>query len=180
MTDLKLNIKKVQAVPLDEYYTAYQLQQLINFYKTITPENDKVGVSFIKELEKHSESFIKKLEKDRETQKKEGKNLSEQIDACNTIIERFLVASGNSKDITDADDFERIFEDIEQTYSEYEELRKENVNLDRENEILYKALKEIEGIVSEPCNIAEKTCKECKSNCEHKDILNIIKMAEEQ
>ena len=62
MTDLKLNIKKVQAVPLDEYYTAYQLQQLINFYKTITPKNDKVGVSFIKELEKHSESFIKKLD----------------------------------------------------------------------------------------------------------------------
>lgn len=169
MTDLKLNIKKVQAVPLDEYYTAYQLQQLINFYKTITPKNDKVGVS-----------FIKKLEKDRETQKKEGENLSEQIDDCNTIIERFLIASGNSKDITDADDFERIFEDIEQTYSEYEELRKENVNLDRENEILYKALKEIEGIVSEPCNIAEKTCKECKSNCEHRYILNIIKRAEEQ
>lgn len=37
------------------------------------------------------------------------------------------------------------------------------------------AIKDIEGIVSEPCGIAEKTCKECNSNCEHKDILNIIK-----
>ena len=85
MTDLKLNIKKVQAVPLDEYYTAYQLQQLINFYKTITPENDKVGVSFIKELEKHSESFIKKLEKDRETQKKESKTMNK--DELQTLIQ---------------------------------------------------------------------------------------------
>ena len=52
----------------------------------------------------------------------------------------------------------------------------------RSNKLLdYKeALESIKGIVSEPCNIAEKTCKECKSNCEHKDILNIIKRIEEQ
>ena len=85
MTDLKLNITKVQAAQLEEYCTAYKLQQLINFYKTITPKNDKVGVSFIKELEKHSESFIKKLEKDRETQKKEGKTMNK--DELQTLIQ---------------------------------------------------------------------------------------------
>ena len=46
----------------------------------------------------------------------------------------------------------------------------------RSNKLLdYKeALESIAEIVNEPCNIAEKTCKECKSNCEHKDILNVI------
>lgn len=42
------------------------------------------------------------------------------------------------------------------------------------------ALDEIAEIVSEPCIILKKTCKECNSNCEHKDILNIINEVKEK
>lgn len=59
----------------------------------------------------------------------EVEKLSEQVDDCNVIIDRFLIASGKSKDITQPDEFEEVFEDIEQTYSEYEELKKENGEL---------------------------------------------------
>lgn len=59
----------------------------------------------------------------------EVEKLSEQVDDCNVIIDRFLMASGKSKDITQPDEFEEVFEDIEQTYSEYEELKKENGEL---------------------------------------------------
>mgnify|MGYP002521540403 CR=1 FL=1 len=60
------------------------------------------------------------------------KTQEEMLDDYNTIIERFLIASGKSKDITQPDEFEEVFEDIEQTYSEYEELINENRELRNE------------------------------------------------
>lgn len=45
---------------------------------------------------------------------------------------------------------------------------------------LRNCLDEIEGIVNEPCDINENSCKKCDSNCEHKDILNIIAKAQEK
>lgn len=36
----------------------------------------------------------------------------------------------------------------------------------------------IEDIVNEPC-VAEEDCKHCFSNCEHKDILNMIAKTQE-
>ena len=50
----------------------------------------------------------------------------QEIEKLNVIIDRFLVASGKSKDLTEPEDFERVFEDIEQTYSEHEDLKAEN------------------------------------------------------
>lgn len=69
------------------------------------------------------------------------KTQEEQLDDDNVIIERFLIASGKSKDITEPDEFEEVFQDIEQTYSEHEELNKECKDLKQ-------ALDEIEKIVS--------------------------------
>ena len=164
----------------------------------------------------------------------EVEKLSEQVDDCNVIIDRFLIASGKSKDITQPDEFEEVFEDIEQTYSEYEELKKENGELKsqitsqdceiydlkskndsiqniaddlqrrnhdltqmletkekelkrvdkqkdkwrEEAERLRNTLDKIEDIVNEPC-VAEEDCKHCLSNCEHKDILNMIAKTQE-
>ena len=47
----------------------------------------------------------------------------EEIEKLNIIIDRFLIASGKSKDLTEPEEFEEVFEDIEQTYSEHEELK---------------------------------------------------------
>lgn len=63
----------------------------------------------------------------------EVEKLSEQLDDDNVIIERFLIASGKSKDLTEPEEFEEVFEDIEQTYSEHEELKNENGELKAEN-----------------------------------------------
>lgn len=53
------------------------------------------------------------------------KKQEEQIDDDNVIIDRFLIASGKSKDIAEPDEFEKVFRDIEQTYSENKKLDKE-------------------------------------------------------
>lgn len=52
----------------------------------------------------------------------EVEKLSEQLDDNNVIIERFLIASGKSKDLTEPEEFEEVFEDIEQTYSEHKDI----------------------------------------------------------
>lgn len=42
-----------------------------------------------------------------------------------------------------------------------------------------KAFDSIKEIVNEPC-VMEEDCEHCSNDCEHRDILNIIKRAEEQ
>lgn len=86
----------------------------------------------IKALLQSTLQFIKAKEQECEGLKSENftfeeliKKQEEQLDDDNVIIERFLIASGKSKDITEPEEFEEVFQDIEQTYSEHEELNKE-------------------------------------------------------
>lgn len=93
------------------------------------------------------------------------KTQEEQLDDDNVIIERFLIASGKSKDITEPDEFEEVFQDIEQTYSEHEELNKECKDLKQ-------ALDEIKQY-----RIAEINDEEEEKN---DTVLNIIRDLEDE
>ena len=61
---------------------------------------------------------------------------NKEIEKLNIIIDRFLSASGKSKDLTEPEEFEEVYEDIEQTYSEHEELKELVKTQDKEIEKL--------------------------------------------
>ena len=147
--------------------------------------NSGVGTPY---CEYHKDCYYKQLKrKEQECKVLKGENFTladliktqeEQLDDDNVIIERFLIASGKSKDITEPDEFEEVFQDIEQTYSEHEELNKECKDLKQ-------ALDEIEKIANKQrkFDLRGKTSLTPIINevgGDFIDILDIIKKVKEQ
>ena len=126
--------------------TFEEIIELLEHKTQLSIKQSKELIRLRKELQKN-EQKNRKLLKDNEelkvltkhwretsmTDSQEVEKLSEQLDDDNVIIERFLIASGKSKDLTEPEEFEEVFEDIEQTYSEHEELKNENGELKAEN-----------------------------------------------
>lgn len=116
------------------YYDCNKEGQPIERIKCNREYKDRVY--YCDEFENCNFKQLKRKEQECENLKSENftfeeliKTQEEQIAGHNVIIDRFLTASGKSKDITQPEEFEEVFEDIEQTYSEYEELKKENEKL---------------------------------------------------
>lgn len=129
---------------------------------------------------KQSKELIRLRKELQENQKKNRKLLQEN-DELKVLIKHWRETS--MSDSQEVENLSEIIEEIRKKFQiDYIIDEQTGKRYYRSNKLLdYKeALESINEIVSEPCNIAEKTCKECKSNCEHKDILNIIKRVEEQ
>lgn len=172
MTDKEENIKS-------------RLKLLINNIDEFDSKFVTYKAKTIKALLQSTLQFIKAKEQECEGLKSENftfeeliKNQEEQLDGDNVIIERFLIASGKSKDITEPEEFEEVFQDIEQTYSEHEELNKECEELRKEingyKTIIEKIRQEVQEDVtceSQECGCDNyEECIECLKNT----ILNII------
>lgn len=129
---------------------------------------------------KQSKELIRLRKELQENQKKNRKLLQEN-DELKVLIKHWRETS--MSDSQEVEILSEIIEEIRKKFQiDYIIDEQTGKRYYRSNKLLdYKeALESIKEIVSEPCNIAEKTCKACKSNCEHKDILNIIKRVEEQ
>lgn len=152
--------------------------------------NDLICISKYKEKEQECEA----LKGENFTFVDLIKTQEEQLDDDNVIIERFLIASGKSKDITEPDEFEEVFQDIEQTYSEHEELNKECKDLKQELQEVKKDLSECEfdrnlaqleaNQYKQALDEIEKFCTVYSANHDayetvYKDILAFINKAKE-
>lgn len=123
------------------------------------------------------ERATKELQEENETLKSENfafeeliKKQEEQLDDDNVIIDRFLIASGKSKDITEPEEFEEVFQDIEQTYSEHEELNKKCEELKKRHE-QYKPFYELGAKCTQLNEVADGLSNKCDK---YKQVLDEI------